>query len=231
MRCARLFFPFALAFSAALPLSGRAASSTSSARAGAEPRGAAFDVPGLDPSALAAGLAAFAREDRAGEVGRRLLTIIDYSLPSTQKRLWVLDPANGKVLFHELVAHGKGTGELRARDFGNALDSHRTSLGTFLTGETYRGKHGYSLKLDGLDAGVNDNARVREIVIHGASYATPEFARRYGRLGRSFGCPALDPRRTRAVIDAIKGGSVVFAWGGRSAPAKNIARTAESAPP
>lgn len=182
-----------------------------------------------DPAALVSGLAgspeapdravleraveAYARLAREGRVRNERLTIIDYSRPSTEPRLWVVDVPGGRVLFRELVAHGKNSGEDRATSFGNEAGSLKSSLGTFVTGETYTGKHGYSLRLDGLDAGVNDRARERAIVFHGADYVSEAFAERQGRLGRSWGCPALRPDVAAQVIDAIKGGSVVFAAG------------------
>jgi hypothetical protein len=141
-----------------------------------------------------------------------LLTIIDYSLPSTEKRLWVVERTTGAVLWHELVAHGEGTGGDLARHFSNAGGSHQTSLGVFVTADTYHGRNGYSLRLIGLEAGVNDRALERAIVMHGAPYVGEEFIRRAGRLGRSWGCPAVRPAVARSLIDRIKGGSVVFAY-------------------
>lgn len=180
---------------------------------GADPSGKGFQVDGLDPAVLETALARYRQEDAHAHVARPLLTIIDFTRPSTEKRLWVIDPQDGHVLFRELVAHGKGSGELYARRFGNRNETHESSLGLFRTAETYQGKHGYSLRLDGLDPGVNDRARERDIVIHGAGYVSDAFATEHGRLGRSFGCPALDEHVARAVIDTIKDGSLVFAWG------------------
>jgi len=168
---------------------------------------------GLAPQVLAAALDAVACARSRGVSGRDgVLTVIDYSLPSTTPRLWVLDLAHGKVLFHELVAHGAGSGDLFATRFSNTDSSRQTSLGLFLTGGTYEGGNGYSLKLKGLDAGVNDRAEERSIVMHGAWYVSPDHARQYGRLGRSWGCPALSPEHAKPVIDAIKGGSFVFSY-------------------
>jgi hypothetical protein len=141
-----------------------------------------------------------------------LLTIIDYSLPSTQSRLWVLDLANRRQLFRELVAHGRGSGDDRAVRFSNEPGSHESSLGLFLTGEAYSGSNGYSLRLDGLEPDFNDRARERAIVMHGAPYVSPAVARSMGRLGRSWGCPALRTGVARDVIDSIKGGSLVFVY-------------------
>jgi hypothetical protein len=143
-----------------------------------------------------------------------LLTVIDYSLPSTKPRLWVVDLERGEVLFHELVAHGSGTGDNYATRFSNLPNSRQTSLGLFLTGGTYDGGNGYSLRLRGLDEGINDRAEARHIVIHGAWYVSAEHARRQGRLGRSWGCPALSLASARPVIDTVKGGSFVYAYSG-----------------
>jgi hypothetical protein len=171
------------------------------------------DVHGLRPAVLAAALDSVACAASRGVAGRDdLLTIIDYTLPSTEPRLWVLDLARGEVLFHELVAHGAGTGDNYATRFSNVQDSRQTSLGLFLTGGTYHGGNGYSLKLQGLDKGVNDRAEERYIVMHGAWYVSPEHARANGRIGRSWGCPALSDEIAPAVIDTIKGGSFVFSY-------------------
>ena len=173
------------------------------------------DVQGLSPQVLAMALDAVSCARARGIEGKdNLLTVIDYSLPSTEPRLWVLDLENGRVLFHELVAHGQGTGEKYATRFSNVKDSKQTSLGLFLTGGTYEGGNGYSLKLKGLDSGVNDRAEERNIVIHGAWYVSAEHARQQGRLGRSWGCPALSQASARTVIDTIKGGSFVFSYAG-----------------
>jgi len=157
-------------------------------------------------------LRAYGRARIEHRIRHQRLTVIDYSLPSTAKRLWVVDLEKQKVLFHEWVAHGRNSGENEADSFSNALGTHMSSLGLFVTGETYLGGHGYSLRLDGLEAGLNDRARARDIVVHGASYVSPEFAARHGRLGRSWGCPALRPAVARPIIDAIKDGGAVFAY-------------------
>ncbi len=146
-----------------------------------------------------------------------LLTIIDYTRPSTEKRLWVYDPATGEVLHASLVAHGKNTGANFAIRFSNEPGSLASSLGFYTTGDTYQGKHGYSLKLRGLEPGINDNALERSIVIHGADYVSAEFAARHGRLGRSWGCPALPEETVAEAIDLIKGGSCLFIHGDDSA--------------
>jgi hypothetical protein len=170
---------------------------------------------GLSPQVLAAALDAVAAARAHGTRGNGdLLTVIDYSLPSTEPRLWVLDLAHGKVLFHELVAHGAGTGDLYATRFSNLQDSRQTSLGLFLTAGTYEGGNGYSLKLRGLEPGVNDHAEARHIVMHGAWYVSTEHARQHGRIGRSWGCPALSEQVAPRVIDTIKGGTFLFSYAG-----------------
>ena len=140
------------------------------------------------------------------------LSVIDFSRPSTEPRLWVFDLASHSLLFEELVAHGRNTGDNVATAFSNRSGSHMSSLGVFRTAESYVGANGYSLRLDGLEPGFNDLARDRAIVIHGASYVSPEIARAQGRLGRSLGCPAVRPAIARDLIDRIRGGSLVFAY-------------------
>jgi hypothetical protein len=140
------------------------------------------------------------------------LTIIDYSKPSTEPRLWVLDLRTRALLFEELVSHGQGSGGNFATRFSNTPDSHRTSIGLFVTGTTYVGQNGYSLRLDGLDEGFNDRARERAIVMHGASYVNDDIGRTLGRLGRSHGCPAVREDIARELIDRVKDGNLVFSY-------------------
>jgi hypothetical protein len=169
-------------------------------------------APTLRQEALHAGLVAWSELAARGEVTRRLLTVIDYGLPSTTHRLWVFDLAARRVLFQTLVAHGRNSGENLATSFSNEEGSLMSSLGAFVTGETYLGKNGYSLRLDGKEAGRNDHALSRTLVVHGAPYVSDLFARRVGRLGRSLGCPAVNPRIARPLIDRVKGGTVLYAW-------------------
>jgi hypothetical protein len=172
---------------------------------------------GLSPQVLSMALDAVACARARGVAGRDdVMTVIDYSLPSTEPRLWVLDLKHGKVLFHQLVAHGSGSGDNYATRFSNVNDSKQTSLGLFLTAGTYEGGNGYSLQLKGLDQGVNDRAEARHIVMHGAWYVSPEHARSQGRLGRSWGCPAVSEKMAKPVIDTIKGGSFVFSYAGET---------------
>lgn len=144
--------------------------------------------------------------------GFRHLAVIDYSLPSTRPRLWVFDVAQGRLLFQELVAHGRNTGERLAERFSNIEGSKMSSLGLFQTAETYYGSNGYSLRLRGLDQGFNDNALPRAIVMHGAPYVSEAIAERVGRIGRSWGCPAVRQEVARTVIDTLKGGALIFAY-------------------
>jgi hypothetical protein len=167
---------------------------------------------GLSREAFDAARRAFECAQSRGHFDRSILTVIDYSLASTERRLWVIDLDTEEILFHELVAHGRGSGDNFAVLFSNVEGSKQSSLGLFRTGETYEGKHGYSLRLSGLEPGVNDRAEERAIVIHGADYVTSEFAERNGRLGRSWGCPALAPDVHRRIIDTIKGGTALFAY-------------------
>ena len=165
---------------------------------------------------LARAMAAYWRVADSGLVRNPLLTVIDYAIPSSQRRLWVIDPETRRVLRLEFVAHGRGSSSDadpdRAVRFGNDEGSRRSSLGTFLTGAVYAGDHGRSLELIGLDRGVNDHALERRIVMHPADYASETFrSRSGGRLGRSWGCPALDPAVAGDVIDRIEAGSVVYA--------------------
>ncbi|MCH7414227.1 murein L,D-transpeptidase catalytic domain family protein [Belliella sp. R4-6] len=145
-----------------------------------------------------------------GDLNSKLLTVIDFSLPSTEKRLWIIDPENRKVLLNSVVSHGRNSGGLIANEFSNQPESFKSSLGFYKTAETYAGKHGYSLRLDGLEIGFNDQARNRAIVIHGAEYAREEFAATVGRLGRSLGCPALPTELSTQAINLIKDGSLLF---------------------
>ncbi|GAB2831585.1 murein L,D-transpeptidase catalytic domain family protein [Ferruginibacter profundus] len=141
-----------------------------------------------------------------------VLTIVDYSKPSSQKRLFVLDMNEGKILFNTLVAHGRNSGLEYASNFSNAEASHKTSLGFFITMNTYTGNNGYSLKLQGCEKGINDKALERAIVVHGADYADENFLHNNGYLGRSYGCPAIPEKLSKKIIDTIKNGSCMFLY-------------------
>jgi hypothetical protein len=165
-------------------------------------------------AALEAAMRAYDRAQQAGAIANPgLLTLIDYTRPSVDRRLWVIDLRSGEVLFNELVAHGRGSGDNLATAFSNEDNSHMSSVGLFVTRDVYVGHNGYSLRLDGLDRGLNDHALSRAIVIHGAAYVSEVIGKQIGRLGRSWGCPAVRPEIARTLIDTIKGGTAVFAYG------------------
>src|SRR5262245_14715440 len=167
----------------------------------------------LDQRVLKLALNAASCAVQAGKADKpTTLTVIDYSRPSTQKRLWVVDLRTHSLLFEELVAHGQGSGDNLATRFSNEAETHRSSIGLFATKGTYVGKNGYSLRLDGLEAGFNSNAMDRAIVMHGAAYVSEAFAHAQGRLGRSWGCPALREGVAREVIDSVKETGLVFAY-------------------
>lgn len=141
-----------------------------------------------------------------------VITIVDYSKPSSEKRLFVLDVIEGKILFQTLVAHGRNSGYVYAKDFSNTAASLKSSLGFYITADTYTGTNGYSLKLKGCEKGINDKALERAIVMHGADYATDDFLQHNGYLGRSHGCPAVPEKISKEIIDVIKDGSCMFLY-------------------
>jgi len=166
----------------------------------------------LNPRVLNLALNAYKKAANRGLVKQPKLTVIDYSLPSVVPRLWVFDLNDNKLLYQLHVTHGAKSGLLNATEFSNQHDSHKSSLGVFLTEEAYYGRYGYSLRLKGLEKGFNDNARSRAIVMHGAEYATAEHAVLSKRLGRSWGCPAIDPKVSTRVVEELKQGSLIFAY-------------------
>ena len=206
--------PVSAAASSAPAATAPAATSAAETATWIETTARAFEgAQALDRTVLRLALnAAICARDAGAVVNDRLLTVIDYSKASTTPRLWVLDLEQPRVLFEELVAHGQGSGDNYATRFSNAEGSHQTSLGLFRTADTYVGSNGYSLRLDGLEPGVNDRARDRAIVVHGAPYVSDASVKALGRLGRSHGCPALRQAIARTVIDTIKQGSLVFAY-------------------
>jgi hypothetical protein len=147
-----------------------------------------------------------------GQVKKDILTVMDFSLSSNEKRMWVIDLKNNKVLFNDLVAHGRNSGNEFAKKFSNVPETNMSSIGFYVSGETYFGKHGLSMLLHGKDAGYNDNARKRAIVMHGADYVSESFIKKYGRLGRSFGCPAVSMTIYKDLIKTIADGSVIFIY-------------------
>ena len=183
----------------------QAKTKTSSISASQEVAQANFS--GINPKVLNLALRAQQKAKAMGIPRKQFLTVIDYSLPSTSRRLWVLDMSRGKVIHHVHVAHGSGTGDNHAKHFSDAHGSHKSSLGLFLTGSTYQGKHGTSLTLHGLEKGFNGNAASRAIVMHPAGYVRDVG----GRLGRSWGCPAIS-HANASIIQTIKEGSLVFAY-------------------
>lgn len=168
---------------------------------------------GVSPDVLGLALQSVRCAVASGEIKTpRTLTLIDYSLPSVKRRLWVFDLTSGALLFNDLVAHGRNTGENMATRFSDEMNSRQSSLGLFVTEDPYVGSNGYSLRLDGLEPGFNSRARARAIVMHGAPYVDAGFAVSQGRIGRSWGCPALREAVARQVIDTIRGGGVIFSY-------------------
>jgi hypothetical protein len=170
-------------------------------------------APGLRAEVLRLALEASQEAAHRGKVRRQdVITVIDYSLPSSQPRLFVFDLVARKLLFRELVAHGKNSGGDRTSFFSNSPGSLATSIGLFVTEDTYIGGNGYSLRLRGLEEGVNDMAWDRLIVMHGASYVSRTAIKALGRLGRSWGCPAVRTEIAQKIINTVRGGSAVFAY-------------------
>lgn len=169
-------------------------------------------APNIGTQAIATALRAYIQVERQHLTHKPLVTIVDYSVPSDKRRLAVADVRTGKVLFYTYVAHGKGSGLRYATHFSNDPGTDASSLGVFLTGDAYYGEHGYSLRLKGLDPRSNGAAYRRDIVIHGAWYVSRAFAREHGRLGRSWGCFALDPKVEAAIVRLIRGGAVLVGY-------------------
>lgn len=171
------------------------------------------NAPGLDPEALKYAVNGYEWALAQGQVDNPdVLTVIDFNMPSSKKRLWVINLKDDTVLMHAYTSHGKGSGVTYADDFSNRPNSHATSLGVYKTLTTYYGHHGKSLRLQGLEKGVNNNAYKRNIVVHSAKYVTPEFVKHNNRTGRSWGCFALNPAISSKFMNITKGGSVIFAY-------------------
>jgi hypothetical protein len=199
-----------------LPAHERPASASESPAAGA-PLTAAEALsrlaPDANPDVIALALSAMHCAQSGGvAMDADRLAVIDYTRPSLEPRLWVFDLSGPRLLFEELVAHGQGSGENLPTRFSNAEGSHASSLGLFVTGDSYLGQNGYSMRMDGLEPGVNDRARERAIVMHGAGYVDAIFGKRQGRLGRSWGCPAVREAVAQRMIDVLKGGQFLFAY-------------------
>ncbi len=169
-------------------------------------------APDLDPDVLATAFRSSRCAVSTGISMPERLAIIDFSLPSSEKRLWIFDLEAEQLVLNDLVAHGKNSGDFRSTSFSNNDGSFQSSIGLFQAHESYIGKHGYSLRLDGLEPGINDRARARAIVIHGADYVNENWVNKYGRIGRSHGCPAVDNRVIRQVVDNLKGGQLIFTY-------------------
>lgn len=169
-------------------------------------------APTANPDVISLALAATDCASDRGQPPSDRLAVIDYSKPSSEPRLWVFDLSKRTLLYHELVAHGRNTGENMATKFSNAPESWQSSLGLFRTHGTYSGRNGYSLRMEGLEPGTNDHAMSRAIVIHGADYVSPLFASQQGRIGRSHGCPAVRNEIARPLIDTLKDGQYVFSY-------------------
>lgn len=169
-----------------------------------------FNLPEL--KSFSEALKGFYLLKEKGIIRKNILTLVDFSLSSNTKRLWVIDMTTNTILFNSLVAHGRNTGEEFATAFSNLNSSFKSSLGFYATGEIYRGKHGASLRLDGLERGLNDNARERGVVMHGADYVSESFIRDHKRLGRSQGCPALPVELTDEIIETIKDKSCLYIY-------------------
>jgi hypothetical protein len=168
---------------------------------------------GLSKNAFDNALKGFRQLQAMGKLANdNILSIVDFSLPSSKKRLFVIDLKNFKVLFNTYVAHGRNSGKEFAKEFSNEPDSYKSSPGFYVTKGTYHGAHGYSLHLEGEEKGINDNAYSRAIVIHSASYANENVVKNQGFLGRSLGCPALPQKIYKPIIDKIKDGSCLFLY-------------------
>jgi len=205
----RLSLAAALLF---VPATSRGASADAASSGLTAAEWANISLGSIDPRVFALALEAASSAVSHGQAAPATLTVIDYSRPSTEPRMWVYDLRAHALLFQELVSHGRGSGGTMATMFSNEPESNKTSLGLFRTSETYVGQNGYSLRLDGLERGVNDRARERAIVMHGAPYVNAATAKANGYLGRSLGCPAVRPEIARKLIDTVKGGGLLFAY-------------------
>ena len=166
----------------------------------------------INPQVLHLSLIAYLNARKHGLDTKQLLTVIDYSMPSTEKRLWVFDMKSGRTLFNTWVSHGKNSGGISSTSFSNSPGSLKSSIGVFMTDEPYIGKNGYSLRLRGLERSINDNAYRRDIVVHGARYVNPDTISKYGQIGRSWGCPAVSTELAQPLINTIKENTLIFAY-------------------
>jgi len=171
-----------------------------------------YKIKGIDSTALDIGLKAYMCANHARQLATKYLTIIDYNKPSSKERMYIIDMEKQKLISSQLVAHGQNSGGLNTRKFSNIDGSRQTSLGVFMTGNIYHGKNGLSMRLKGLEQGYNDKASKRAIVMHGANYVSQSYVKRYGMIGRSWGCPAIDSRAASKTINTLKEGSVLVAY-------------------
>lgn len=172
-----------------------------------------LDILGINRTVFEMAQKGFNKLVEQGELlNDSIISIIDFSLPSSSKRLYILDLKNYQVLFNTYVAHGRNSGKEFARSFSNNPSSNKSSLGFYITGNTYSGKHGNSLKLEGQEKGINDNAEKRAVVIHSASYVNKSMIRSQGYIGRSLGCPAVSLKEGSSIINAIKEGTCLFIY-------------------
>ncbi|MGM0813386.1 MAG: murein L,D-transpeptidase catalytic domain family protein [Pseudomonadota bacterium] len=169
-------------------------------------------APAAQPEVLQKAVSAMKCAVNNGVEPADRLAVVDFSLPSSERRLWIFDLQHRELLLEDYVAHGQNSGGNQATRFSNVVGSHQSSLGLFRTQESYFGRHGYSLRMDGLEAGVNDRARDRAIVIHAADYVDPDWIERQGRIGRSQGCPAVRPEIAEVVVDSLKNGQFMFTY-------------------
>lgn len=195
--------------------SGGPASTSDRTVAGIDISPAHFENTGLRAGVFAKALDAFAVAFAEGQSDSTIVTVIDYELPSSERRFWVIDLERKQLLFHEYTSHGSGSDrdhDGRADRMSNVPESGTSNVGLLRSAETYHGKHGYSMRMDGLERGFNHNARRRAVVVHSASYVDDRYIARNGKAGRSLGCPALDPDVSGRIIDTIKGGKLIFAY-------------------
>jgi hypothetical protein len=172
-----------------------------------------LSVAGLSEQAFNNAVIGYEYLKKKGKLqNQKILSIIDFTRPSNQKRLFILDVENYKLLFNTYVAHGQNTGKEYASRFSNNPESHQSSLGFYITTGTYMGKNGFSLQLDGLEYGINHLAEERAIVMHGAPYVSEGLIRSQGYIGRSYGCPAVPEKLTKPIIEKIKNGSCLFIY-------------------
>lgn len=169
-----------------------------------------YDKPELE--SFKAAFKGYNKLKEQGKIKKEILTILDFTKSSTERRMWVIDMKNHEILYQTVVSHGKNSGKEFATDFSNEIESYKSSLGFYTTGETYNGKHGLSLRLDGLEMGINHNARERDIVMHAADYANENLGKSQGYLGRSLGCPALPENVAFKIINLIKDDSCLFIY-------------------